>query len=343
MGAPRDADDPVEAARRAARKARKRKLAREREGTLGKRIEGLEGWLFIANDSNDVLGQHAGRVRLSDADLEAWAEVLRGRMALTEELGITWICTVVPDKEGVYAEFLPPEVEPAPKRTVHQFLDLAGTLGAPVMYPFAALVDAKGDPPHYSPVGTHWNHLGAFIAYRRTCEELRERGVDVSAVPEDRIRWREFAGKDGRRGVLADIEPQEGRCVFDNRVLNHGRAIVLERADGVGPSAVVFGESFTLHLLVFLKESFRRVVFVYTSTMARPILEREAPDVVLSYPTERFLLQVPSDDSAILQIAESARIKRETGVVPRPNRYLGVIPGAEETGSEATLPWPDLP
>ena len=104
-------------------------------------------------------------------------------MALTEELGITWLCTVVPDKEGVYAEFLPPEVEPAPKRTVHQFLDLARTLGAPVMYPFAALVDAKGDPPLYSPVGTHWNHLGAFVAYRRTCEDLRERGVDVSRGP----------------------------------------------------------------------------------------------------------------------------------------------------------------
>ena len=131
--------------------------------------------------------------------------------------------------------------------------------------------------------------------------------------------------------------------MFDNRVLNHGRVIVLERADGVGPSAVVFGESFTLHLLVFLKESFRRVVFVHTSTMARPILEREAPDVVLSYPTERFLLQVPSDDAAMAQIAESARIKLETGAVRRPHRYMRVIPGAEEAEAGATLPWPDLP
>ncbi len=346
MSDARDHDPAVEAARRRAtgERRRLRKHLREwREGPdLDKRIEGREGWLFIHNDSNDVLGQHAGRVRLSDADLRAWSAVLQARVALSEELGIAWLCTVVPDKEGVYAEYLPPEVEPAKRRPVHQFLDLAASVDAPVVYPLAELVAAKGDPPLYSRSGTHWNHRGAFVAYEATCRELRDRGIEVQTLSANSIAWRSFEHPREGTSVRARPREQRSRMVFDNRVFNHGRTFVFEREDGVGPRAVVFGESFAPHLLIFLKESFRRLVFVHTSTMPREILEHESPDVVLSYPTERFLVRVPSDSSAMRQISEEVRIKLEAHVVRPPGPYLSGIPGKGEAAAGVGLPWPDL-
>ena len=41
--------------------------ARERN----KVIAGKRGWLFLDNDANDVIGQHTGRVKLSDQQLES--------------------------------------------------------------------------------------------------------------------------------------------------------------------------------------------------------------------------------------------------------------------------------
>ena len=108
------------------------------------------------------------------------------------------------------------------------------------------------------------------------------------------------------------------------------------------PPAAVFGESFTVHLLTFLKESFRRLVFVHTSTMPREILERERPKVVLSCPTERFMVRVPSDSSAMTQIAEEIRIKRHTGAVRDPGPDVRGVAGESEAAEHADLPWPDL-
>jgi hypothetical protein len=106
---------------------------------------------------------------------------------------------------------------------------------------------------------------------------------------------------------------------------------------------VVFGQSSVGYMLIFLKESFRRLVFVHTTTMPREILERERPEVVLSYHAERFLVQVPDDSSALRQISETLRVKREWGIaLARPEWFLRRIPGAGVVRDEFELPWPLL-
>ena len=346
MSGPDDQDRALDAARRRAARARQeRERARgewRRGPDLAKRIEGREGWLFISNDTNDVLGQHTGRVRMGGEQLERWSDLLRARMSLTHEVGARWLCVVAPDKEAVYSEFLPADLVPSPRRPVHQFLDLAERIRAPVVYPLAELRAAKGDRLLYTRTGTHWNHVGAFCAYRLTCAELSRRGVEPHVVAPDAVTWRDFEHPREGESIRALVRPQVGRIVFDNRVFNHGRIIVFERDDGVGPSAVAFSESFGRQLLVFLKESFRRLVFVHTSTMPREILEREAPDVVLSFPTERFLIQPPSDAAAMQQVADEVRIKLETGAVSGLAPYLRGIPRASDLRTDVELPWLDL-
>ena len=73
------------------------------------------------------------------------------------------------------------------------------------------------------------------------------------------------------------------------------------------------------------------------------ILEREQPDVVLSLPTERFMVRVPSDSDAHRTIARTVKGKFLLGDTQEfPTPYLLGAPRAELAGGPAQLgklPW----
>lgn len=285
---------------------------------------GKEGWLYLRRDTNNILGQQTGEVKLDPEQRQRWQEVLRERMAERDRVGTTWACVVAPDKESVYPEYLPDEIVPAARRPVHEFLDLAGEVGAPVSYALDRLLASKGESELYARTDTHWNYRGAYLAYRQFCDEVERQGVDLEAMGEDDLEWFE-AEVEGDLGSKVLPEPltgptirvrfrrSSGRLVFDNEVTNHGRVICFERPEP-GPKCVLFGESFAYFLLPFLKETFQRLVYVHTSMFVGGVLERERPDVVLSLPLERFLVRIPSDANAYEELIATAR--RKGGELP---------------------------
>lgn len=289
-------------------------------------LAGKDGWLYLRRDTNNILAQQTGKLKLDAAQRQGWREVLEERMATSDRLGVHWSCLVVPDKESVYPEHLPDSVVPSERRPVHEFLDVAREVGAPVSYALDALLAAKRESEVYARTDTHWNFRGAYIAYRALCAEAARQGVDLEVLEEVDLEW-VTAEIEGDLGSKVRPEPKtgptirvalkraRGGVVFDNEVTNHGRVMVYER-EGDGPTCVLFGESFANYLLVFLKETFRRLVFVHTSSFIGGVLERERPDVVFSLPLERFLIRVPSDVNAYEELRTTAR--RKGGELPWP-------------------------
>jgi SGNH hydrolase-like domain, acetyltransferase AlgX len=318
----------------------------------GKVLFGKGGWLFLQQDTNDVIGQHTSRVRMGRENCRAWKQVLAGRIALAERLGVTWLCQISPDKESIYPENLPTRIVPARRRPVHEFLGIAESVEAPVVYPIDELLSAKREAELYSRTDTHWNQRGSYVAYRSLCRNLAHQGLSLPRVDETTIRWKSepALGDLGsklhppRRGtyVRAELERHSARLVFDNRVHNHGRVMIFDNATGPDLSCVAFGESFANHLLLFLKESFRRLVFVHSNMLISEVLEREHPDVVLTLPLERFLVRVPSDDGGLVRLAESVEGKLSRGEIQeRPTAYLRDCPQAEAASEDqlGALPW----
>jgi hypothetical protein len=270
-------------------------------------LQGRDGWLFLRNDSNDVLGQHTGRVSLRPEERQQWESLFLGRKALINDIGATWLFAIVPDKESVYPEHLPADIAPAERRPVHEVLEIAAETGTPALYLLDAMEAGKPGAAVYPKTDTHWTYRGAYLGYRAICENLRDRGVEVRAMDDRKVSWEEdsFAGDLGSKldppvesHRLLPVMEVDASLVFDNAVPNHGRVKVFERDFPGGPSCVVFGESFAEGLLIFLRESFRRLVFVHTSMLIPDVLEQERPDVVLSVPIERFLVRLPDDSEA---------------------------------------------
>ncbi len=319
-------------------------------------LHGADGWLFLHRDPNDVIGQQIGRVRLKRRKRRAWSDLLRNRIAMVKSAGSVWLCAVIPDKNFVYPEHLSPEIEPAPRRAVHEFLSVAERLDAPVMYGLDDLQAAKQRTQLFPKTDTHWNHHGAYIAYRSICSELEQRGVAISSLDEGAIEWSTelVPGDLGSKlypqatsvTVRARLIAHRSKNVFDNRVQNHGRVMIFEQDSSEGLTGVIFGESFVQSMLIFLKESFRRLVFVHTSMLIPEVLEAEQPDVVLSIPLERFLLRVPDDREAMARLDRVARRKVEHGrISPAAEPFLREIPSGPacgEPGQVGRLPWLEL-
>ncbi len=294
-------------------------------GESRKVLTGRDGWLFLQGDANDVIGQHTGRVRLGRRRRRAWRRLLARRRKFADERDVAWLCLVIPDKEAVYPEHMPASVKPAPQRPVHEFMQVAKRCRAPVVYALPHLETRKGEGDLYARTDTHWNHRGSYAAYRLICDRLRERGMALDVLEPEAFVWSEetIAGDLGGKmhpgpvlGPMLRASPRNprARLALDNGVPNHGRVWMYEQAGGEGPTCVMFGESFAENLIVFLKETFRRLVVVHTSMFVPEILEREQADVALSLPLERFLVRVPDDDDALRRLTETAQ--RKGGELP---------------------------
>ncbi len=281
---------------------------------------GHDGWLFLQGDRNDAVGQHTGRVKYSAKDKEMLAALLHKRTRTIEQSGAIWLTAVVPDKEMVYAEYLPPEIVPVDQRPVHDFLDISAAQGAPAIYLLDDLRRASVEDELYIKTDTHWNHKGAYAAYLAICHELSSLEIEVDVVDASSIEWMEetsygdlgsklYPDQVQATNVVARLEPSLGRLVFDNAVRNHGRVLIYEQERKDRPTCMVFGESFAPNILFFLRESFRRLVFVHTNMLVGELVARERPDVVLNLPVERFLIKVPDDHEALAKIAATVREK----------------------------------
>jgi hypothetical protein len=313
-------------------------------------LRGRDGWLFLQRDTNDVIGQHCGSVTLSRGRRRAWGRVLRERRKVAARLGSRWICLVAPDKEAVYAEQLPPGLVPVSRRPVHQLLELAEVVDAPLVYPLDALRSSRSEGDVYPRTDTHWNRRGAFIAYRLLCEHLLGSEVPVAPLGSEAVRWSQAVapGSLGRKlsppasspVVRATLSRHRSRLVFDNRIHTHGRILVFEAESDGGPSCVVFGESMANNVLLFLKESFRRLVFVHTSMFLEEVLDREQPDVVVSLPLERFLISVPEDGRGLVGLTRTIERKLRNGRVrPADEPFLRGIPRSTTDSEVGQLPW----
>jgi SAM-dependent methyltransferase len=300
-------------------------LASGVRGLLEPVARGKNGWLFLQQDTNSVLKQHSGEIRITEEDLERWQATLDSRVERLHRLGSRYFFFIAPNKESIYAEELPNGIPSAPERPVHQLIHRLERVGSsvPIIYPDQELIAAKSRWAVYSKGDTHWNGIGAFISYQKLIEAIEDVAT-VNCLRLDNLEfldWRttgDLSGKltppEDTAVILARPRVRRARLLEDNGVRTGGRVLVFGRSDLSPSKCLMFGDSFAWNLFGFLAESFQRFVFVHRSTVDYDIVRNESPDVVISESAERFLIQVPDDDAAP-PTPKLVAIKRERGHV----------------------------
>lgn len=296
----------------------------------GRFMEGRDGWLFLARDSNGLLEQHTGERRLPAAAVRRWIDEQERRTERMAALGAAYACLVPPNPHAVYAEFLPPDVPTSSSRPVRQLIreHRRRQSASTFLYPLGRLRRARRRMATYPQTDSHWNDYGAYIGYEELCRHLAARDVTLRRLRFRDIGW-EHVEEVGDLGDKVDPPrsaltwhatlPHAPAVLSDNGVRNTGRVIEYACADAPG-RCVLFGDSFSYVMVKFLAVSFGRLTLAHTPGVVDDAFVRErSPDVVLTVINERFLMRVP-DDANTSGVADWYSRKLKHGRVLPPER-----------------------
>lgn len=266
---------------------------------------GKEGWLFY-NDEG-ITDQYRGLKPFTEPELQRWQRLLERRRAWCAQQGATYLFVVAPNTHSIYPEFLPDAVTQLRRDgRLDQLLAHLKAQGSPVQIldlrtPLRA---AKATERVYDRTDTHWNARGAFVAAQEIARALGLPLADRAAFRETR-ELREGGDLAGMLGLKGDFQEEVlgltpaspvGRLVpWSPEAMAAVRGRCNDAADstgGLGPTAVVFHDSFGLLLRPFLAERFARATYMWNviGFEQEPILSLR-PAFVIQEVTERYLMR----------------------------------------------------
>jgi hypothetical protein len=287
-----------------------------RRSTNDQVVLGRDGWLFYGGDR--TLEQMRGEDVFTSAALDHWIDHMEAQRDWLAARGIPLLVVVVPNKERVYHEYLPPsagalarvtrltqiEHRLAERRSSLQWLDLTDVL-----------VAAKTDTRVYAKRDTHWSGAGAFKGYVEIMRSLQaglpnleplhpQQMEDIAiAYPARDLDLMRMLGLGlAGAGETLDYPLLRGTLPWtttrEDSVVQGKRRMRLTSTRADAPNAVWFHDSFSDTLAVYLNSTFHTATLEEQAGFRfdRALVEDAKPDVVVYEFVERFLTIEPPQD-----------------------------------------------
>jgi hypothetical protein len=275
---------------------------------------GRDGWLYFKGEEGTSFDRFfRGTLPLGDPDIARIAAELSRRHAWLAAQGIAYVVTIAPDKATIYPEHLPRwATRTGARAPLDRLGDALHVAGVPYVDLRAPLLEAKARERVYYMTDSHWNYLGARVAYRAImaaiATTLSPQPVMIAPValppyvPGRDVYSGDLARMtgDGAHFREADIAPlgkvlatPQGRCA--KRVDSRAEPDVERYAcPGAGrlPALLAYRDSMAIPLIPMLSENFARSTYVSSHRLDRAQVLRERPTVVVEEMVERSMLGV---------------------------------------------------
>jgi hypothetical protein len=254
---------------------------------------------------------YRGTLPVSDAQLRAVVTELARRNAFLAANGIAYVVTIAPDKSTIYPEHLPRWATQLAARTpLDRLVDAIRAEGSvrfvDLREPLRA---AKSRQRVYFSTDSHWNLLGAAVAYGEIIREIAAALPSKRMEPVAAVLPPYVPGVDVYRGDLARLtgdpasfsEPDYAplRKVLAAPQTRCAKRIDAEQHNGFEwyacdrpglPRAVAYRDSMAIPLIPLLAENFSQSIYVGSRQLDPAFVLREHPDVVIEEMVERALL-----------------------------------------------------
>jgi alginate O-acetyltransferase complex protein AlgJ len=245
----------------------------------------------------------------TDKQLLEWVLVIESNFAWCKANNVNFVTLIIPERHIIYADKLPAPYTVSSNRPVSRVMKSIGPcMHAAVLYPEAALKDARKTGDVFLKTDEHLNLHGVYACYRALIDHLSS-NIAITPVDRDALEV-EHLYLSGNLGMRMEDEPMEFRDhwtsatrtrtarTFQNRN-GRGRVELFENANQTLPRAIVYGDSTLDEMKYLLVENFSRTVIVYhCSQFFYDLVRREKPDVVVHFMTE-LRLGLPYADGAI--------------------------------------------
>lgn len=267
-------------------------------------LVGKDGWLFLQNDTNRIVEQNIGKLRLSDDGIRQWGHIIDTRFSILHRRNIEYYFFVAPNKESIYPEFLPEGYHVIEERPVQILQQELKRRSLSMINPEKILRLHKDQRQIYPKTNTHWNELGAFIGYQFMMDHIMQKHKTIKLLWDD-IAWEEMMVSEDLgdkmdppifSGYLKGrVKTPQAQILFDNRRMNTGRIQISQNKNWMLPRALIFHDSFSEMLFHYVIESFSEVYFFHSPSIMYKLIDEFAPDIVITQMAERFLIQIPQD------------------------------------------------
>lgn len=260
-------------------------------------VIGKDGWLFYtADDSTEC---YLGRKLFTEDELKTIADNMQQAKDRLAEKGIPFVLFIAPNKERMYAEYLPgyygPPAEVNPLQQVIAYLQT--NTDVTVVCPLDALNRKKQESPMqllYHKTDTHWNELGAYIGVSELMDAL---GLpwnhERASVEQSQDTTGDLANMLNLPGV---IDPGDTYTVSGCEV--PGTQKTEDEFFGsiryVSPSCtngklMICRDSFCTAMSGFLGNAFTECNLVHSQAFTMDMIDREQPDYFVLETVERYL------------------------------------------------------
>jgi hypothetical protein len=264
-------------------------------------VYGRDKFMFF---NGDAMMQQSMGLFLREADIGKFADKAAALQARLRGKNIQFLATVAPNSASIMRAELPAWASAPPSVTEYDLMMRAlAARNVPALDLRPPLLAANAIRPMYRPGDTHWNKLGALVAYNAVVETLRRPDwkIDPGRVF---LGYEAIPGGDLARmlGVSADVIDLDtvidlapyAPAPLKTAATDTGR----ERGGHVtstghsGPTVLVLGDSFTEHYWTayFGLHAGRYAWFHHEHCGFDPArIEALHPDIVILAPTERLM------------------------------------------------------
>lgn len=242
---------------------------------------GKNNWLFYKReDDGHPIWDYMGINHYTDNELVEISVNLTDTRNYLKELGVDFYVIVVPNKEIVYAEYMPDTMvrvdEVSRGEQVADYIREKTDLV--FIYPKQAFFDVKGSHQVYYATDTHWNQKGAFVGLQEIFREAYGTYADLDSV-NFKIHSDVYAGDLALIGDVADKYGIDTVYVFD--------AKTADASQYRDQTALVVGDSFSGFLSIVAEGYYSEVHWIDISQFTMDMIEKYDADVIIWETGER--------------------------------------------------------
>lgn len=243
---------------------------------IGKNEDGFKNsWLFYsAKSDNNPVEDIQGIKTYNEQTLEKMVDKIKGETEKYRQKGIQLYYLVAPNKEDVYKEKLPDEIEIYRKKTRTEELTeyLVEKKIENYYFAYEDMLDAKDLGQLYYKQDTHWNKLGAFVGFKGLMDMIGEK------VTLEKVEFTE------EKKIGGDLLPMLGVSgYFEDKNVS-----VVSKNEKINKKIMVIGDSYRTALKDYLEKTFSKVVMMHRSEYKKGMVEEIKPEILVYEFVERY-------------------------------------------------------
>lgn len=270
-------------------------------------IFGQDGWMFY--DSGKIpdgytLIDYFGKIHFSNEELQKMADGIEAIVKSYKARGIDYAIVVVPNKENLYAEFMPERLQSErvsdESRMDRAVKYLQTHTSAKIINLKEALENAKKELPLniYFKRDTHWNNLGAYYGFNEVLKMLNANGYQIP-IKNIEASMITLAGKHNTDLDMDDNETSyvvkyreeiEAKCLINE---DSGFMQVYEMSKPYSDKTLLMvRDSFGIAAIPYFNKVFKKTIFVHTKYNKKAsmdeLIQKYQPDIIVEHLVERY-------------------------------------------------------